>query len=246
MKISVLSTYTWCVVFFLLVLPVSTFGYEILMFGDSLTQGLQRNASNYKYGILSPPNGARPNGSYGPRLERLLNQTEKSYAYNWGWSGERTQTAVGRINSVLATRRQADFILILEGANDLLNGISMSSTKANLGILIDKSIAAGVEPIISEITPLSCPKKCGGEVLVNRLNDMVIDLAAEKNVVLSEILTPFYAGWNTVPYQSGDGIHISNRGYEVMAGVWYEAIQKAIQLQKLSIVPFIAPLLLKK
>lgn len=244
-KSFILITYTWCVLTYLFVPPAPAFGYEILMFGDSLTQGLQRNANYYIYGITSPPNGTRVNGSYGPRLENLLDQTEKSYAYNWGWSGERTQTAVGRINDVLASR-QADYILILEGANDLLNGISMSSTKTNLGILIDKSIAAGIEPIISEITPLSCPRKCGGEFWVNKLNDMVIDLAADKNVVLSEILIPFYEGWDTVPYQSGDGIHISDKGYEIMAGVWYEAIQKAIQSQKGSIVPFIAPLLLKK
>ena len=229
----------------MLVPAVSAFGYEVLMFGDSITQGYQRNANNYVYGITSPPNGARVNGSYGPRLENLLDQTENSYAYNWGWAGERTLTGVERINSVLASR-QADYILILEGANDLLNGISMSSTKTNLGILINKSITAGIEPIISEITPLSCPKKCGGEVLVERLNDMVIDLALEKNVVLSEILTPLNSGWDTVPYQSGDGIHISDKGYVVMADVWYNAIQKAIQLQNFSVVPLIAPLLLEE
>lgn len=230
---------------YMLVKPV--FGYEVLMFGDSITQGLQRNSSDYIYGIQSPPNGSRVNGSYGPRLESLLGETEASYAYNWGWSGERTVTAVGRIGSVLSSR-QADYILILEGANDLLNGVSMSSTKANLGILIDKSIAAGIEPIISEITPLSCPKKCGGESLVNALNDMVIELAIEKDVVLSEILTPFNAGWTSVPYTSGDGIHLSDEGYYVMANVWYNAILKAIQIEKGrgNIIPFISPILLKK
>ena len=246
MKISLLLiSYSWCVLIGLFVPSTPAFGYEILMFGDSITQGLQRNSNDYIYGIQSPPNGARVNGSYGPRLENLLGQTEKSYAYNWGWLGERTLTGVERISNVLATR-QADYILILEGANDLLNGISMSSTQTNLGILLDKSITAGIEPIISEITPLSCPKKCGGEVLVDRLNDMVIELALEKNVVLSEILTPFYAGWNTVPYQSGDGIHLSDKGYEVMANIWYKAILQAVQLQNGSIVPLIAPLLLKK
>lgn len=232
---------------FLFIPAGSAFGYDILMFGDSITQGLQRNSSYYIYGVQSPPNGSRINGSYGPRLEGLLGQSEKSYVYNWGWSGERTVTAVDRINSVLSSR-QADYILILEGANDLLNGVSMSSTKTNLGILINKSKAAGVEPIISEITPLSCPKKCGGEVLVNRLNSMVIELAIEKNIVLSEILTPFNAGWSSVPYNSGDGIHVSDQGYVVMANVWYNAILKAIQVEKdrESIIPFISPILLKK
>lgn len=236
-QIAVLSLFS------MLVEPV--FGYDILMFGDSITQGLQRNSSDYIYGIQSPPNGSRVNGSYGPRLEGLLGEVETSYAYNWGWSGERTVTAVGRIGSVLSSQK-ADYILILEGANDLLNGVSMSSTKANLGILIDKSIAAGVEPIISEITPLSCPKKCGGESLVNALNDMVIDLASEKGVVLSEILTPFNAGWSL--YGSGDGIHVSDQGYVLMATVWYNAIKKTIQIEKggENIMPFISPILLKK
>lgn len=215
------------------------------MFGDSITQGVHRGANKYSYGITSPPNGARVNGSYGPQLESLLRQTERSYAYNWGSAGERTHTAVGRINRVLASR-QADFILILEGANDLLWRISPSSTKTNLGILIDKSRAAGIEPIISEITPLTCPDGCGRMGQVNILNNMVIDLAAEKHVILSKVLTQFQKGWNSVPYQSGDGIHLSRQGYTVMANAWHKAILKAVQSEKGSIIPIITPLLLSK
>lgn len=215
-------------------------GYNILMFGDSLTQGVKRNGLDLIYGITYPPNGARVDGSYGPRLENLLADTEVSYAYNWGWGGEATKIGVNRIDSVLASR-DADYILILEGTNDLLGGLSITTARTNLGIMIDKSRQAGIEPILSELPPLSCPKMCGGSGLVTLLNSEIKTLAEEKNVVLSKLLEPLEADWETV-YTSGDGIHLNDDGYVVMADVWYDSLKKAIGT---NISPILDLLLLK-
>ncbi|MGW8192694.1 MAG: SGNH/GDSL hydrolase family protein, partial [Desulforhopalus sp.] len=216
----------WMAAWAFLSLAAPAFGYDILMFGDSITQGLKRNGYLLIYGITSPPNGARVDGSYGPTLERLLASSETSFAYNWGWGGEVTKTGVNRIDSVLASR-PADYILVLEGANDLIGGLSAETTTTNLGIMIDKARRAGIEPILSDLTPFSCPVECNADGRVVLLNTKIAALAQEKNVVLSMVHAPLAAGWETA-YTSGDGIHLNDDGYVIMADSWYEAIVKAI------------------
>lgn len=208
----------------------STFGYDILMFGDSLTQGYQRTSSLQVYGITSPPNGSRVDGSYGPQLERLLSSMETSYAFNWGWKGERTSTGVNRIDSVLASR-PADYILILEGGNDIIQGLSLSTAWSNLGYMVDKAKNAGIEPILSEMVPITTQRYPGGDRMsaVYKLSELVNSLAEEKGVMLSTVLYPLLAGWDSVPYQSGDGVHLGDRGYILMADEWYKAIKRHIE-----------------
>ncbi len=209
--------------------------YDILMFGDSITQGKQRNSKGHVYGVLHHPKGARVNGSYGRILETLLNKKEKSYVYNWGHSGERTSSGVNRIDTVLSSRN-ADYILILEGANDIINGISETTTIANLEIMTEKAIAKKVTPIISELTPMSCPYLCGRNTYAKSLNIKINGLAAQKNITLNHMHNDMKKGWKTVPYTSGDGLHISDAGYQLMAEKWYEVLLKEIS-------PSISPIL---
>lgn len=219
------SMRTISALFLLGVLASQAQGHDLLMFGDSITQGLQRNSSYIHYGVQSPPNGSRVNGSYGPELESLLAEQETSWAFNWGYSGEETPEGVNRIATVLASRT-ADYILILEGANDLINGVSQASSVTNLGYMIDKAVAAGTEPIISELTPMSCPKYCNWDKYVESINEEIVNLAAEKNVVLSELHEDMDAAWSST-YTSGDGLHVSDSGYALMAQKWYDAIMTA-------------------
>ena len=100
---------------------------EILTVCDSITQGLQRTSSGQLFGNLSPGNGRANFGGYQPRLNQLLDaRIEPSTVYNWGIGGETSNQTVGRINNVLNSR-DADYILILCGVNDLFRGISSST-----------------------------------------------------------------------------------------------------------------------
>lgn len=221
----------WVLITAVLLAPQSAMPYDILMFGNSITQGYQRNSSLQVYGSISPPNGARVNGSYGPQLENLLASLETSYAYNWGWAGELSSEGLNRIGDVLASR-QADYILILEGANDTILGLSTSTASANLGYMVDKAQNSGTEPILCEMVPISNLGYPDGERMssVYSLSDMVNSLALTKEVAVANVLAPLLDGWDTVPYQSGDGVHLSDQGYVVMANEYDQAILRAIQM----------------
>ena len=212
---------------FSFLLPGKGLAFQIIMFGDSLTQGYQRDAHYHVSGVAKPPNGRRIDGSYGPLLESLLASKEASFCFNWGVAGEKSSEAVNRIDTVLNTMK-GDFILIQEGANDLIYGLSPETTRFNLGVLIEKAKRAGIKPILGEFLPMSCPRMCNADSRVSLFNDQVIAVAEEKHVVVAHLLDPFRKGWNTIPYQSGDGVHVSNNGYELMASLWYEAIDFAL------------------
>ena len=71
--------------FFLIDTSAQAAHYEILAFGDSLTQGLKRDASGVIWAFPNPVYGART-GGYEPRLESLFSSQSghTAFVYNWG------------------------------------------------------------------------------------------------------------------------------------------------------------------
>ena len=194
----------------------------VLTICDSITQGLQRTASGVIFGRTVPGNGAANVGGYQPRLNQLLNaNVGPSVVYNWGTGGERTFETVGRINAVLNSR-PADYILILCGANDVFWGISSNTVKANIAFMIDQSRNKNVIPIISDLTPFTA----GGRNTAVRLdyNPKILALGQEKTVTAVSQYAALDAGWYSVPYHSGDELHLSNAGYARMADTWFDAL----------------------
>ena len=201
----------------------SAYTFLILAFGDSITQGYKRTSDGTIYGITSPPNGARTSDGYEPELENdfATQSNHTAYVYNWGYGGERTYQGVNRIDSVL-TSRDADFILIMEGANDLYAGVSASATKANLGIMIDKSLARQTEPIIATVTPNTAPNQPEGYKIPTEYNPAIKYLASEKGITMADQYAALVGNWSS--YNSGDGLHLNDSGERVMAQRWYNAI----------------------
>lgn len=219
---------------------------EVLTVCDSITQGFQRNSSGQAYGVLSPGNGRANFGGYQPRLNQLLDANiEPSTVYNWGIGGEKTNQTVSRINSVLNSR-PADYILILCGANDVFNGISSNTTRDNIGIMIERSLSKGVIPVVGELTPFTSgstdPRD--RDIWAN-YNPKIRAIAAAKGVPLAYLygkgndynasswVSDMRKCWKgdprvcspAIPYNSGDGLHLSDFGYLVMAQIWFETLQ---------------------
>jgi lysophospholipase L1-like esterase len=111
-------------------------GSTIIAFGDSITAG---------YGSIS--------GGYPPKLETLLAQHCKpSTVYNAGVGGEQTPEGLSRFDELLNSF-PANFILIMEGANDVSSGISVETTQFNLQAMIDKCKVFGITPLLATLTP---------------------------------------------------------------------------------------------
>ena len=218
---------------------------KIKAFGDSITQGLARKydgeGNKITWGILDPPLGYPTTGwGYQIELDKLIesnlhidkNITEPVSAtvYNWGqegWTSSDSLNCEERpkncIDTVLASG-EAQFILLLFGSNDLYQGISVSTTKFNIGQLVERSKSAEVEPIIGTITPNTdkhAPFKKSD--IEQFYNPEIRQLALEKEVVLADHFNSMLALWDEI-WTSGDGLHLSREGNEKMAETWYNSI----------------------
>ncbi|MGB5984748.1 MAG: SGNH/GDSL hydrolase family protein [Desulfobacterales bacterium] len=185
----------------------------ISCFGDSITLG-------YPY-ITGQGNGRRI-GGYEPALESIMaNAGEPAKVYNWGLQGETTANGVNRINGVLDAQA-ANYMLILEGTNDPGAGISLETTVANLGLMIDACIARGVTPIIGNLTPDTRGEWEEFKDIPNRYNPAIAGLAASKNIALADLYGATVVNWDSL---SDDLLHPNSQGYSAIANSWYLAIQ---------------------
>ena len=188
---------------------------HIAGFGDSITVG-------YPY-IEGQGNGRRI-GGYEPALEKIMeNAGEPAKVYNWGLEGETTANGVNRINGVLA-RQPGNYMLIMEGTNDPGAGISLETTIANLGLIIDACQASGIVPIIGNLTPDTRGEWEEFKNIANTYNPAIAQLAAQKGVKLADHYGATITNWEAL---SDDLLHPNNDGYSVLANTWYLALNSS-------------------
>jgi len=176
---------------------------NIIAFGDSITQG-----------SIDP--AGSDHGGYPLVLQQIYdNKGLAVHVYNEGLHGERTSAGVSRIASVL-NRRPAEYLLLLEGANDVIAGISHQTLVQNLGIMIDKCQSKGVTPLLATMTP---EEKYGNTPLISAtINPEIKSLAAQKNVTLVDLYSVVVDSW---PAWSWDGLHPNYDGMTAIATTWY-------------------------
>jgi len=200
--------------YFLLILPRTACGFEILTFGDSITKGWPYVAYNQ--------NGTMRGGYQQKLAAYLADEGYPSHVYNWGVGGESTPEGVNRISSVLGSRA-AHYVLIMEGANDVLNGISASTTSENIGIMIDRSRQRHVIPIVGNITPNTMNATYDSRVR-NVYNPEVEKIVAAKEVSLARQFEALRPEWETYPLHYGDHLHPNIDGYRRIATTWCNVI----------------------
>jgi lysophospholipase L1-like esterase len=162
---------------------------------------------------------------------------------NFGVLGERTSDGVDRMPSVL-TRNPADYVIILEGVNDILPGRNVD-TIANLKTVVDQVFIAGAQPILATLTPTCCDHSFSAPIgAIQNLNTQIQNLATTHAAELStatgtEVTIPvidFFSAFipptdpptpPTIDASSGllfeEGLHPTPAGYDVMADAAYTA-----------------------
>jgi len=175
---------------------------RIVTFGDSITAGF----------------GATP---YSVFLQQQLDANGcNSVVINEGFSGEESFEGAARIESVLA-RHNPNYILIMEGANDVISGVSAQITAASIATMIDKSIAAGATPIVSSITPNT---QSGSEnpLIPQVYNPAIQQVAAERSVRFVDNYSALQGpNWGLYNF---DGLHMTDQGQSVLAQQFFNAI----------------------
>ena len=206
---------------------------DIIAFGDSITQGYKRDFDSHcnpiEWGIMTWQNGTRQDRwGYEPKLEQLVSGSTRIEArvYNWGHGGEKTPDGVNRIKEVL--KHSGEYVLILEGANDVLNGISHPTTAFNLGRMAQAALDAGRKPVMATITPITgrCRVPDRESQVENWYNPSIKSKAEELGVPLAD---QFYAMAYPKPIwwdenTSGDELHVSDKGDQRMAQEWLETL----------------------
>ena len=172
----------------------------IVFLGTSLTAGL----------------GLDPDQAYPAVIQRRLDSLGLPWrAVNAGVSGETSAGALRRLDWLL---RNPPAILVVEtGANDMLRGVDLDSTRANLGAIVRRSRDAdpGVTIVLAgmEAAPNLGPRYAA------QFRALYRDLSAREQLALIPFLLEGVGGVDSL--NQGDGIHPTAAGDRIVAdNVW--------------------------
>lgn len=216
----------------------------IIAFGDSLTAGCwNTEVEDSSCGIVPRQDVDFESYDYGDQLQDLL--VENNYGYvihNFGKGGETTIEGLERFDSVLenSCNRGAKYILIMEGTNDLLHKENKNYITFNLGVMMEKSMARGVIPLVATIPPDLTP---GHEYKdIPEMNSLIRELVEEKRsdgevylVDQYEALHPYWEFYTdprscyaSLPGRGDDQLHPNAKGTSAMGTVWYESLSRLL------------------
>lgn len=158
-------------------------GSAIVSFGDSLTAGY----------------GAAPGEDYPSELAKRI----RVPVVNAGVSGDTTQSALARLDAVLAERPR--MVIVGLGGNDYLGGVALPATEANLRAIVKRIQGAGAMVVLLGFSFPSLNADYAG--MYERVADDERCLLVEG--VMKGILTDRSL--------KSDEIHPNARGYALMA-----------------------------
>ncbi len=172
----------------------------IIVLGTSLTAGL----------------GLDPDQAYPAVIQRKLDSLKLPWrAVNAGVSGETSAGALRRLDWLL---RDSPAILVVEtGANDMLRGVNLDSTRANLAAIVRRAREAdsGLPIVLAglEAAPNLGPRYAA------QFRALYRDLAAREHLPLIPFLLEGVGGVDSL--NQGDGIHPTAAGDRIVAdNVW--------------------------
>lgn len=179
----------------------------LLFVGTSLTAGL----------------GLPPEQSYPAQIQEKVDSAGLPFrVVNAGVSGETSAGALRRLDWLL---RQPFEVLVLEtGANDMLRGTDIDSTRANIQAIIDRVRAERPEARIVLAGMLASPNL--GREYGNRFRDMYPELAVRNDLPLIPFLLRDVGGVATL--NQADGVHPNAEGQELVATNVWEVLEPVL------------------
>ncbi|WP_417913208.1 SGNH/GDSL hydrolase family protein [Candidatus Electronema sp. TJ] len=173
----------------------------VLCFGDSITAGYQRGAAT----------------AYPTYLTKMLDAASFK-VINEGKGGEDTYHAVSRFSKVLEAYKPK-YVLLMEGANDVIERLSPTTTSFNLENMAKQATAAGATPILSTITPNS-----DSSFAPENYNPLIVEMAAKGGYRLVDNYAKVVTEWKNLTF---DGLHPNSSGAYIIAQNFAEPLQSA-------------------
>jgi acyl-CoA thioesterase-1 len=179
----------------------------LLAFGDSLTEG---------YGL------ARAD-SFPAQLEKLMRITRPdAVVRNEGLSGDTSSGALARLPRVLSRLQAKPDLAIVEfGANDLIRGIPLPRTVANLDAILTELARCGIAVLLAK---MEAPALLGA--FGQRCTAIYDDLALRHGVAVHPFFPPGI--FASPAYCLGDRIHPNARGIAAVARGFLPAVEAAL------------------
>lgn len=201
---------------------------RFVAFGDSLTAGEVSFGPTLRIFL--------PNDSYPAVLQRRLSayyRLQTPVVINAGVGGEAVHLGgIARFRQVV-NRDRPDVLLLMEGTNDLLDhpetGRGADLAINALRIMVQEAKLLNVRVALATIPP----QRAGGlrnrdavARLIPSFNDRVKALAEAEAVLLIDV---YAAMKDDLSLIGVDDLHPTVRGYDIMAGVFFEAIKATFE-----------------
>jgi lysophospholipase L1-like esterase len=173
--------------------------------------------------------GILTSNNYPNNLQNMLRGLNPSWrVINRGVSGELTREGAARFPGVLAADRPG-FVLIMEGTNDATRGFDPASIVGNLSSMVSRAQENHTVPVLGTIPP-NFRNDPGAQAIIDESNTMIRTLARNRGVVLAEIFDNMNdrSLFGTPDRGINDPPHPNEQGYVRMAGIWFEAMQRAL------------------
>jgi lysophospholipase L1-like esterase len=190
----------------------------IAAFGDSLTVGFQSPSMEEPWYLETP---------YTEFLKEKMGS--KADFVVKGVSGELTEDMLRRFDrDVLALK--PDYVIILGGTNDLGWSVELSIIMSNLYYMYKTALDAGIIPVA-----VTVPSLRGYDPLIAprvTLNKMIKENAKGLNIPIAD----YFSASCETPVQrlaieySNDGLHLSTKGYQLLAEVIYDEVFSKLSL----------------
>jgi lysophospholipase L1-like esterase len=207
-----------------------------MAFGDSITAGEVTVPGSTASVPTSRKQVLVPAAAYPTVLERLLRtrysfQADQIVVSNQGVGGEKAIDARNRFFAMLNSVR-AEVALILSGHNDIPLGSdgAASSAATEVRIMAQGAKAQGARVFIA--TPV--PGRPGGNktidpFLLRDYADRMRAIAAQEGAVLVDLYGLMLP--DVFRYIGVDGLHPNEAGYARIAELFYEAIQRELEVR---------------
>ena len=197
-------------------------GETLVCLGDSLTAG---------YGATTP-GVVDETKSYPAYLQNKVNIP----VINAGVSGDTTAEGLARVRTEVLSKNP-QIVVISLGANDLLRGIPVETTKANLQSIINRVDNGNRKIYLAKFYTEAVARAFTNSfglgyatqtALIDQYDDLFRALASENNVVIIEDIWQGVWGLNM-----SDLVHPNAKGYEIMAENVFNVLQPYLRANNL-------------
>jgi lysophospholipase L1-like esterase len=206
---------------------------RFMAFGDSITHGTKSNPAAFLAFPLPPPSY-----SYPSQLQLILGSryTDQTLTMgNEGWPGEFIDDGLKRLPSALGANTP-EIMILLDGANDLLNSPSSATTQYIASKLRDMIRTARVQVaanrvLLANFPPqfVGTPNRGAGWAFVPELNGRIASVASAEGATLVDLYTPMNA--DVKRYVGADGLHPTEQGFTLMAQTFATLIQQKFEVK---------------